>query len=85
MGFRHSAHGESGKVWIAPGNREEFTLGDILELGGVIGEVQAFHEVMPGGYPCFLIPTASIAAILPMLWLIRKKLVPPYYTDRSRT
>lgn len=64
---------ERGKLWIAPGQREEFTLSDILELGGVLGQVRAFHEEAPGSFPCFLFPVAAVAIAFPMLWLIRRR------------
>ena len=41
--------GETGKLWLAPGDREEFTLWDILALSRVLGQVRAFHEVLRGG------------------------------------
>jgi hypothetical protein len=68
--------GESGKLWIAPGEQEEFTLGDFIELGGILGQVRAFHEVAPGGFPCFLFPVAAIAGAFPMLRLLRRRSSP---------
>ena len=56
--------GEPGKLWIAPGDREEFTLADIVKLSGVLGEVRAFHEVAGGGFPCLLFPVAAIVMLL---------------------
>lgn len=62
--------GDTGKLWVAPGHREEFTLADIVKLSGVLGEVRAFHEVGGGGFPCFLFPLAAVVilflALLPM-------------------
>jgi hypothetical protein len=61
--------GETGKLWVAPGDREEFTLGDIIELSGILGEVRAFHETAGGGFPCFLFPLAAILMLLLTLGL----------------
>jgi hypothetical protein len=58
---------DNGKLWIAPGVREEFTLGDILELGDILPQVRAFHEAEPGGFPCFLFPVAAVAAVVPLI------------------
>ena len=63
--------GETDKLWVAPGDREEFTLGDILELGGVLGAVRAFHEVGGAGFPCFLLPLAAGLVFLSTLRLVR--------------
>jgi hypothetical protein len=63
--------GETGKLWVAPGDREEFALGDILRLIGVLGEVRAFHEVAGRGFPCFLLPLAAVLVFLSMLRLTR--------------
>jgi hypothetical protein len=55
--------GETGKLWLAPGDREEFTLADILELRGVVGAVRVFHEVEDSGFPCFLFPLGAVLAL----------------------
>jgi len=39
--------GELGKLWLAPGVREEFSLRDIAQLREILPEVRAFHEVPP--------------------------------------
>ena len=65
--------GETGKLWLAPGDREEFSLADIAELSGVLGEVQAFHEVEGGGFPCFFLPTAPALLLFSVLYLWRHR------------
>jgi hypothetical protein len=64
--------GEEGKIWIAPGVREEFGLGDILALGDLLPQVRAFHEKPSGGFPCFLFPVAMLLAPLPFLRFLRR-------------
>jgi hypothetical protein len=64
---------ETGKLWVAPGDREEFTLADIFELSGVLDDVRAFHEVSGGGFPCFLFPLAAIVMLLPVVGLLGKR------------
>ncbi len=65
--------GETGKLWVAPGDREDFTLGDIVELSGVLDEVRAFHETTGGGFPCFLFPLASVLILFPALSLLANR------------
>ena len=64
---------ETGKLWVAPGDREEYTLADILELSGVLDDVRAFHEVSGGGFPCFVFPLAAILMLLPVVGLLEKR------------
>ena len=56
--------GEEGKLWIAPGDREEFSLADIPELNQILPEVQAFHETAGGSFPCFLFPVLGLMGLL---------------------
>ncbi|MHC5108892.1 MAG: hypothetical protein ACYTHJ_03320 [Planctomycetota bacterium] len=65
--------GDNGKLWVAPGTREEFSLAEILELNAVVEEVQAFHEVSPGPFPCYLLPFAGFIMAFPFLRLIHRK------------
>ena len=67
--------GETGKLWLAPGDREEFSLGDILGLVGVLGEVQAFHETSGGGSPCFLLPLGAVLVLFSTLRLVRGRAI----------
>ena len=61
--------GQTGKLWVAIGRREEFGLEDILGLPATIAQVREFHEVgSAGGLPCFLLP---VAAALPAMGLAR--------------
>jgi len=46
--------GQTGKLWIAPGRAEVFSLEDIISLPQVIERVRRFHEVSTAGLPCFL-------------------------------
>ncbi len=56
--------GQPGKLWVAPGRKENFGLGDILSLPAVIQKVRAFHEVKGGiGVPC-LFPVAAAGLLL---------------------
>ncbi len=56
--------GQPGKLWVAPGRKEDFGLGDILTLPAVIQKVRAFHEVKGGiGVPC-LFPVAAAGLLL---------------------
>jgi hypothetical protein len=64
---------ETGKLWVAPGDREEFTLADIFALSGVLEDVRAFHEASGGGFPCFLFPLAAILTLLPVVGLLGKR------------
>jgi hypothetical protein len=65
--------GQTGKLWLAPGDREEWGLGEILSLGGILGDVRAFHEVEGGFFPCFLLPVAAVLLFLPALHLVRAR------------
>ena len=67
--------GETGKLWLAPGDREEFSFLDILGLVGVLGEVRAFHETGGGGSPCFLLPLGAVLVLLSTLCLMRVRAV----------
>lgn len=62
--------GETGKLWVAPGDREEFSLRDILALTGVLADVRDFHETTGGSFPCFLLPLAAVLAVFPALGLL---------------
>jgi hypothetical protein len=46
--------GEVGKLWIAPGEEEEFGLDDIVSLPATIETVRQFHEVGHIPVPCGL-------------------------------
>ncbi len=52
--------GQSGKLWVAVGRREEFGLSDILTLPEILTQVREFHETdaLRPGLPCFLAPMA---------------------------
>jgi len=65
--------GETGKLWLAPGAREEFSLSDIWELGGVLDEVRAFHEVGDTAYPCFLFPLGAVLILFTALSFVRNR------------
>ena len=67
--------GETGKLWLAPGDREEFTLGDILALTGGLGEVRGFHEATGGRSLCFLLPLGAVLVLFSMLRLMRARAV----------
>jgi len=55
--------GDSGKLWLAPGAREEFSLRDIAELREILPDVRAFHEVSRrrfcGAFSLSLVPTLA--------------------------
>jgi len=53
--------GETGKLWLAPGDREEFGLAEIFEANDLLDEVRSFHE-LSGSY-CFLFP-ATLGLVL---------------------
>ncbi|HUW83695.1 MAG TPA: hypothetical protein VMZ31_12965 [Phycisphaerae bacterium] len=46
--------GETGKLWVAVGEREQFGLEDILSLPAVIARVREFHEVPIEREPCMV-------------------------------
>jgi len=52
--------GQPGKLWVALGQREEFSLNDIAALQEILPKVRQFHEIgtAPVGLPCFLAPMA---------------------------
>ncbi len=52
--------GQAGKLWVALGQREEFSLSDIAALQEILPKVRQFHEIdtAPAGLPCFLAPLA---------------------------
>jgi hypothetical protein len=51
---------QSGKLWVALGQREEFAPGDIATLADILPKVRQFHEIdaTRAGLPCFLAPMA---------------------------
>jgi len=56
--------GEPGKVWVAAGEREVFTLGDLPFLLRILPEIRAFHEAAPPpAPPCFLFPLVAGVAL----------------------
>ena len=57
----YDAVGQPGKLWVALGQREEFSLSDIAALQGILPRVRQFHETgaAPAGLPCFLAPLAA--------------------------
>ena len=63
--------GETGKLWLAPGRREEFSPADIAGLGAVLDDVRRFHETSAAGSPCFLFPLAAVLVLFHTLRLIR--------------
>jgi len=46
--------GETGKLWVAVGEREQFGVEDILSLPAVIARVREFHEVPVEREPCMV-------------------------------
>ena len=40
-----STTGEMGKLWVAVGEREAFSLSDVIHLPAIIADVRQFHEV----------------------------------------
>lgn len=54
--------GETGKLWIAPGEEEQFGAGDILSLPATIRTVRQFHEVDDIPVPCGL-PILAVALL----------------------
>lgn len=55
--------GQPGKLWVATGREEQFSLDEIGQLSGVLQQVRAFHESSAGA-PCFLLPVAGVVAVL---------------------
>lgn len=59
--------GETGKLWVAPGQEEAFSFADIVSLPAVLDDVRAFHEVEGGGgLPCFALPAGLLLTALPV-------------------
>jgi hypothetical protein len=52
--------GQPGKLWVALGQREEFSLSEIAALQEILPKVRQFHEIgaASAGLPCFLAPMA---------------------------
>jgi len=50
--------GQPGKLWVALGQREEFSPSGIAALQEILPNVRQFHETgaAPAGLPCFLAP-----------------------------
>jgi hypothetical protein len=57
------APGETtGKLWVAWGTEEAFSLQDVLGLPEMIRDVREFHEMEPGiGLPCVMLPVLGAA------------------------
>ncbi len=64
--------GQPGKLWVALGKREEFTLRDIAALKDILPKVRQFHEVEAStGLPCFMAPAALAVVALGCCGLAR--------------
>jgi hypothetical protein len=64
--------GREGKLWVALGREEAFTLNDIAELPEALAAVRRFHEVPEGsGLPCFIAPIGFLAVAI----VVRRALV----------
>lgn len=62
---------EEGKIWVAIGERESFTIADILQLPVTLYKVRAFHEVgFAGGLLFWVVVGFFMALILLALALI---------------
>lgn len=59
----YSPTSETGKLWIALGEKEGFETGDLATFGNQVAAVRAFHEISTTApVPCFLFPVALLAA-----------------------
>jgi hypothetical protein len=57
--------GEDGKLWVALGEKEAFSLQDIVSLPDVITRVRVFHEIPVGTpLPCVMFPAGAAALVL---------------------
>ncbi|MCK6486490.1 MAG: hypothetical protein L6R00_20425 [Phycisphaerae bacterium] len=54
--------GQPGKLWVATGREEKFSLDEIGQLPGLLQQVRAFHEASAGA-PCFLLPLAATVGV----------------------
>lgn len=54
--------GQPGKLWVATGREEKFSLDDIGQLPGLLQQVRAFHESSAGA-TCFLLPLAATVGV----------------------
>jgi hypothetical protein len=64
---------ETGKLWLAVGRREVFTLTDIAGLSTILPQVRDFHETTAdGGLPCFGLPAAAVALGFALFSLSRR-------------
>lgn len=63
--------GEEGKIWVAIGEREAFTISDILQLPITLYKVRSFHEVgFAGGLLFWVLVGLFMALILLALALV---------------
>jgi hypothetical protein len=63
--------GAPGKLWVALGTEERFTLDDIRNLPASLAVVRAFHEMPPrAGPPCLGTPAAALGLAL---WFTRRR------------
>ena len=69
--------GQPGKLWVALGQREEFSLNDIAALQEILPKVRQFHEIgaAPVGLPCCLAPMA-VALTAFCFWSASRRLPP---------
>ncbi len=58
--------GQPGKLWVATGREEQFSLDEIGQLSGVLKQVRAFHESSAGA-PCFLLPLLGFIGLMMFL------------------
>lgn len=54
--------GRPGKLWVAIGKRDEFTLAELASFPKIIADVRSFHEIDGGYIPC-VGPVAGFALL----------------------
>lgn len=55
-----------GKLWVATGLEEAFSLDEIAQLPELLQQVRVFHE-NSAGLPCFLLPLTGFAGLMILL------------------
>lgn len=60
--------GDTGKLWLAFGDREVFGLEQIATFGEVVNRVRAFHEAPPALIPCLVPILGAVGLAATAVW-----------------
>lgn len=63
---------ETGKVWMALGEKERFTLKEIFSFGEIVNQAREFHEIDELAVPCFA-PLMALGVLYGAVHFVRRR------------